>query len=328
MKGSEKLFKSYIPKPGRREYFTIGLVLVEIIFFSIFADNFLTSGNLTQVMQNSAELAIISIGMTLVIISGGIDLSVGSNLGIVAVIVGNAIILGLNPILIVIIAIIAGLVLGFINGAIIAWLKIPAIVATLATMNIGKAIVFAMLGGTWLTGISPVFNFLTLHKILGIPIVFYIVLVLYGAFYYVFTYRPFGRHVYAIGANTESSNLAGINSNRIRIATHSLLGGIVGIAAIMYIARMGSVEMTIGHDLPLQVIAAVIIGGTAITGGRGSVIGTLAGVLFISIMRNGIIIMGVPSLWENSIIGSLILMSIAFDIFLEKRYEKRKLVVV
>lgn len=322
------MFKTYIPKPGRREYFTIILVLVEILFFSIFTDHFFTIGNITQVLQNSAELAIIAIGMTLVIISGGIDLSVGSILGIVAVIAGNAIMLNINPILIVIIAVLAGTILGLINGAIISLLRMPAIIVTLATMNIGKALVFAMLGGAWLTGIPPVYNGLTVYKILGIPLVFYIVILFYVVFYYVFTYRPFGRHVYAIGANTESANLAGINEKKVRMYSHALLGGIVGVASILYIARMGSVEMTIGHDLPLQVIAAVIIGGTAITGGRGSIIGTFMGVLFISIMRNGIVIMGVPSLWENSIIGILILLSLTFDIFMQKRHEKNKVVAV
>ncbi|WP_152657093.1 ABC transporter permease [Oceanobacillus sp. CFH 90083] len=322
------MFKSYVPKPGRREYFTILLVGVEIIFFSLFADNFLTASNLTQIIQNSAELAIICIGMTLVIIAGGIDLSVGSILGVVAVIVGNAILLGLNPILIVFIAILSGLVLGFVNGAIVAWLRIPAIIVTLATMNIGKALVFMLLGGAWLTGLPPVFNGLTTYKILGLPVVFYIVLFMYAVFYYIFTYRPFGRHVYAVGTNPESAKLAGINHKMIQIATHSILGGLVGIAAVMYIARMGSVEMTVGHDLPLQVIAAVIIGGTAITGGRGSLVGTLAGVFFITIMKNGIVIMGIPSLWENSIIGTLILLSLTFDIVMQKRVEKKKLMTV
>jgi ribose transport system permease protein len=320
------LFKNYVPRPGRREYFTIVLLILELIYFGVFADNFLNPDNLTTIMQNASELAIVSIGMTLVIILGGVDLSIGAILGIVAIIVGKLILANVNPFLIVIAAIVVGIAVGFINGAIIAWMRIPAIIATLATMNIGRALVFGLLGGVWMTGLPPIFSQLTIGKFLGIPYVFFIVIVMYILFYYIFVYRAFGRHVYAIGTNSESAKLAGININKIKIASHALLGGVVGIAAILYIARMGSVEMTIGSDLPLQSIAAVIVGGTAITGGRGSLVGTLAGVLFISVMKNGIVILGVPSLWEKAIIGTLIILSVTADIILQKRVLRKKIV--
>lgn len=319
------MFRNYIPRPGRREYFTIFLLLFEIAFFGLFADNFFSADNLTRVMQNASELAIVSIGMTMVIILGGIDLSVGAVLGIVAIIVGNLVNSGVNPLLITLIAVIAGTLLGLINGLIIGVMKIPPIIATLATMNIGRAVVFGMLGGAWLTGLPPVFNSLTTSKLLGIPLVFYIVIIMYVIFYYIFTFRPFGRHLYAIGTNADAATLVGINSTRVKILSHAILGGVVGIAAIMYVARMGSVEMTIGTDLPLQSIAAVIIGGTAITGGRGSLVGTLAGVLFITFMKNGIVIFGVPSLWEKAIIGLLIIISVTMDLIMQKQSARRKL---
>lgn len=318
------MFKSFIPRPGRREYLTLILLLIQIVFFSLFAENFLTKSNLTGIMQNSAELAIVSIGMTMVIILGGIDLSVGVVLGIVAIIVGNLIQMGVNPILITVVAIIVGVVLGSVNGFIIGFMKIPPIIATLATMNIGRAVIFGMLGGQWLTGLPPVFRPIMTNTILGIPIVFYLVLIAYAFFHYIFTFRPFGRYLYAIGNNADAARLVGINSRKINFLSYTLSGGIVGIAAIMYVSRMGSVELSVGLEIPLLAIAAVIIGGTSITGGRGSLVGTIAGVLFITVMKNGIVLFGVPSLWEKAIIGILIVLSVTMDIVMSKRSKKKR----
>lgn len=137
----------------------------------------------------------------------------------------------------------------------------------------------------------------------------------YAVFYYFLMYRRFGRHIYATGCNPQSANLSGINIAGVKMVSYCISGGIVAIAAMLYIARMGSVEMTIGSDLPIACIAAVTIGGTGSKGGgkRGSVIGTLAGVLFIAFLKNGIVILGIPSLLENCFIGLLIIISVLFD---------------
>lgn len=316
--------KRYIPLPGYREYLTIALLLLEIVLFSLMSDGFMTSQNLTRIIQNSAELAIVSIGMTMVIIMGGIDLSVGSVLGICAIVVGKMMVAGAHPLLILVTVMVIGAIVGLINGGLIAFMKMPDIIVTLATMNIWRAVVFALLGGVWITGLPPVFGTLTTGNVLGIPVVFLLVILLYAIFWYMMTFRKFGRHIYAIGTNEQAAKLAGINVTRTRVLTYAVLGVIVGFASILYTSRMGSVEMTIGADLSLQSIAAVVIGGAAITGGRGSLVGTLAGVLFIAVMRNGIVILGVPSLLEKAIIGSLILLSVIMDIILQRRLNRRR----
>lgn len=318
------LKKRYIPLPGYREYLTIALLLLEIVLFSLMSDGFMTSQNLTRIIQNSAELAIVSIGMTMVIIMGGIDLSVGSVLGICAIVVGKMMVAGAHPLLILVTVMVIGAIVGLINGGLIAFMKMPDIIVTLATMNIWRAVVFALLGGVWITGLPPVFGTLTTGNVLGIPVVFLLVILLYAIFWYMMTFRKFGRHIYAIGTNEQAAKLAGINVTRTRVLTYAVLGVIVGFASILYTSRMGSVEMTIGADLSLQSIAAVVIGGAAITGGRGSLVGTLAGVLFIAVMRNGIVILGVPSLLEKAIIGSLILLSVIMDIILQRRLNRRR----
>lgn len=309
------MFKKYVPKPGRREYVTFLLLFLEIILFGILAPNFLTVDNLIRVVQNNAEIALVSIGMTIVMLLGGIDLSVGSVMGVIAIVIGYMIQANVNIFLIVAAAIGIGVAVGFLNGFLVAKFNIPDMIVTIATMNIWKAVIFALLGGKWLTGLNPSYGVITRAKIFGIPVLLLFIVAVYALFYYFLMYRKFGRHIYATGCNPQSANLSGINIKKIKLISYCISGGIAAIAAMLYIARMGSVEMTIGSDLPIACIAAVTIGGTGAKGNgkRGSVIGTLAGVLFIAFLKNGIVILGIPSLLENCFIGSLIVLSVLFD---------------
>lgn len=309
------MLKKYVPKPGRREYVTFLLLAVEIILFGILAPNFLTVDNLIRVVQNNAEIAMVSIGMTIVMLLGGIDLSVGSVMGVIAIVIGYMLQAKVNILVIIITAVLIGIVVGFINGFLVSKFNIPDLIVTIATMNIWKAVIFALLGGKWLTGLNPSWGAVTRAKVLGIPVLLVLIIVVYAVFYYFLMYRRFGRYIYATGCNPQSANLSGINVKKIRLVSYCISGGIAAFAAMLYIARMGSVEMTIGSDLPIACIAAVTIGGTGAKGNgkRGSVIGTLAGVLFIAFLKNGIVILGIPSLLENCFIGTLIVLSVLFD---------------
>ena len=309
------MLKKYIPKPGRREYVTFLLLILEIILFGIFAPGFLTVDNLIRVIQNNAEIAMVSIGMTIVMLLGGIDLSVGSVMGVIAIVIGYMLQGEVNIFLILLVAIVIGIGVGFINGFLVAQFNIPDMIVTIATMNIWKAMIFALLGGKWLTGLNPSYAPITRARVLGIPVLLILIIAVYALFYYFLMYRRFGRYIYATGCNPQSANLSGINIKRIKLVSYCISGGIAAIAAMLYIARMGSVEMTIGSDLPIACIAAVTIGGTGAQGNgkRGSVIGTLAGVMFIAFLKNGIVIFGIPSLLENCFIGLLIVLSVLFD---------------
>lgn len=315
------MFAKYVPRPGRREYVTFILLMIEIALFGIFADNFFSGSNIVRVIQNAAEIAIVSIGMTIVMLLGGIDLSVGSVMGVIAIAAGNMMQAGMNTALILLASIAIGVAVGLINGLLIAKFNIPDMIVTLATMNIWRAVIFMILGGKWLTGLNPAYAAVTRAKILGIPVLLLLIIGVYALFYYILMYRKFGRHIYAAGSNPQSANLSGISVGNIKIASYCILGGIVAISAMLYIARMGSVEMTIGSDLPISCIAAVTIGGTGVKGKgkRGSVIGTLAGVMFIAFLRNGIVILGIPSLLENCFIGLLIILSVLFDTITARR---------
>lgn len=309
------MFKKYVPHPTRREFFAIALLAAEIILFSIFVPNFAHPNNLVRVVQNNAEVAIISIGMTIVMLLGGIDLSVGPVMGVVAVVVGYMIQAEMSTILIILAAAVIGIMVGAVNGLIISKLRIPDMLTTLATSNVWKAVIFGLLGGKWLTSLKPSFRGITTMKVGGIPVLLFLVLFIYAVFYYVFMYTKYGRYIYAIGCNEGAAVLSGINVARVRFFSYCLTGALAGLTGLLYIARMGSVEMTIGTNTAIQCIAAVTIGGIGAKGSgmRGSVIGTLAGVFFIGFLKNGIVIMGIPSLLENFFVGMLMILCVLFD---------------
>jgi len=316
--------RRFIPKPSRREYFTVILLAAELIIFSLLAPNFLSVRNFETVLRNSTDLAVISVGMTMVILIGGIDISAGSALGVVAIVVGWLLQASVNPIVIAAVAIGIGAAIGSINGLLITRARIPDIIATLGMSSILRALVFGMLGGRWLTGLPPVFAPLTRGQLFGISFPLLLIAGFYLAFWYLLTFRPFGRHIYAVGNSAEVATLAGIDARRVRVATYALMGALVGVGALIYVGRLGSVEITVGIDLAIAAIAAVVIGGTSITGGRGSVVGTLAGVFFMAIMKNGILLLGVPSLWERAVVGALLVLSVLVDILINRRVQQQQ----
>jgi len=309
---------------GRRELLTILLLAVEVVLFSLLTDNFLTASNLFSVLRNSAEVALVAIGMTIVMILGGIDISVGSALGVAAILVSRVVLAQGHPLVAVAVGLSAGLLIGAVNGLLVSKARIVPIIATLGTMYILRAAVFGMLGGQWITGLAPIVPAVTASTVFGLPSAFVFVLVFYAGFWYVLTYTRFGRYVHQVGNNPEAAQLAGINANQVRIISFALLGALTGVASILYVSRMGGVEITVGATLPIRAIAASVVGGVAVTGGRGTLVGTLAGVLFIDTMRNGIVLLGVPSLWEQFVVGVLIVVAVALDLAFEKREERRR----
>ena len=319
-----KKIRPYIPKPSRREYFTMILLVVEVLLFSLLANNFLSANNLVTVLRNSTDLAVVSIGMTMVMVLGGIDISIGSSLGVVAIFVGWMLQREFNPLLIGLIAVILGTLIGIINGFLVTKARIPAIIATLGISNILRALIFGMLGGSWLTGLPRVFSPFTKGTIIGLPTPIFLLAIFYLIFWIFLTYIPPGRHIYAVGNSAEASILAGISADKTKVIAFGLLGALVGFSALIYVGRLGSVEITVGNDLAMASIAAVVIGGTSVKGGKGSVIGTLAGVLFIAIMKNGIVLLGIPSLWEKAVVGALIILSVIIDLLVNQRSEKQK----
>lgn len=307
---------------SQRETFIAILLLIEFCAFALLADGFATSGNLGNVLRDATQLGLIAAGMTLLIIQGGIDVSVGSMMGVVAFVAGKMLSEGASPILVLIAALALGAALGSLNGALVTWLRIPPIIATLGMMNVLRAVIFILLAGEILTGIPSFSPTLGTNSIAGVPLVFGVVIVVYVALWYLLRHRIFGRTLYAIGNNEEAARLAGLPVRRTRMLSYSLLGVLVGLAAITYTMRVPSVEVTVAQDYALLAIAAVVIGGASITGGAGSIVGTFMGVLFVGFLRNGLVVLGVPSLWEQAALGAFILLSVAADQIVNRRRSK------
>jgi ribose transport system permease protein/AI-2 transport system permease protein len=304
---------------GQRQAAIATVLATELIFFAVAAPGFATLQNIQTVLQSSSEIALLAGGMTLLIILGSVDVSVGSMLGIAAYIAGRLLVDGTSKPLVLLAVIAVGVVLGTFNGALVAFVGIPSIIVTLGTMSIFRAGVFWLLNGQFLVGIPSFSRSLAQGHLLWLPGSFAIALLVYGGLWHLLRHRVLGRRIYAIGNNEEAARLAGVNVRRTKLVSFALLGALTGLAALLYTMRVPSIEITVGQDFALLAIAAVVIGGASITGGSGSVVGTLLGVLFVGFLNNGLVIIGVPSLWELAVLGTFLLLSVGIDHTVERR---------
>ncbi len=289
------------------------LLAIEVLSFSLLSKQFLTLSNIDNVILNSVDLALIAAGLTLVIVLGGIDVSTGQALGVVAWCVGRLTLAGWPPLLVIVTAAGLGALMGTVNGIIISRLQVTAIIATLGTAGIWSTVLFALWGGSDLFA-PPVTTYASIQRTFGLPTVAFFVLAAFAVLWFVSRYRAYGRHVYAIGNDAEGARLSGINVVRTGIISYAIVGLLVGLAAVVFMARVGVIQASSGGSLSLAAIAAVVVGGTSITGGRGSVVGTLWGVLFIAVLQNGVVLAGVPPLWNGVLVGAFIVIAVAVDV--------------
>ena len=293
-------------------------LLVLVVFFSVYTEHFLTAANLTNILTQVTINLALAVGMTFVILIGGIDLSVGSVLALAATVAGMAITLpGISPasaiLLAVVAALAAGTLCGVINGAISAHWRLPSFIITLGMLNIARGAALTASNAKTIYAFPPAFNAFGSAQIAGIPLVFAVVLVLVGLAWFVLTRTVFGRMIYAIGSNEEAVRLAGHPVFRYKVAAFTICGVTAGIAAIIYMARLNISSPIAGIGFELNAIAAVIIGGTSLNGGRGSVIGTLIGAFIIGVLANGLILMGLSDFMRQMITGGVIIVAVILD---------------
>lgn len=295
--------------------FTLLLLLAAIsVVLAWGRPQFLAWSNLQNVLLQMAGVAIPAAGMTLVIITGGIDVSVGSVLGVSTVLMGYAALAGWHPLLVVSVGLATGALLGAVNGGLVSKAGLPAIIATLATMNLLRALVFGLLRGRWIAGIPASVRGFALGRFAGLPYPFWLVMAVVAVLSYILARRPSGRHLYAVGGNREAALAAGIKVNRLLFTVYTLNGALAGLAGFIYLGRGGLVQTNAGVGLELQAIAATVLGGTSILGGKGTVTGTLLGAALVSLIRNGLILLNMPALWEGAIIGALVLAAVLLDL--------------
>jgi ribose/xylose/arabinose/galactoside ABC-type transport system permease subunit len=304
----------------RLEGLGLTLVLVALIlFFTWVNPRFGTLANLANVLTQTSTYVIVAMGMTFVIAKAGIDLSVGSLLALVTCVFFGLIEAGWPwPVALPSMFLLA-MALGAFNGLIIAFLAIPALIATLGTMVAFRGIALLHSAGKLYYGLPPAIVWLGQGKVLGVPVPI-IVAALFVAFsWWLFNKTTFGVHVRAVGGNREAARLAGINVARVEVLVYTLMGFAVALGGLLWIARIDGTQATLGTAMEIHVIAATIIGGTSLFGGRGTIYGTLLGAILLSMLNNALVIAGVEFFWQLVAIGCIVIAAVTINNIRENR---------
>ena len=307
-------FKQYSP-------ITIVLILLLVIGIVLSRDTFFTVTNMTNIVRQAAILAIVGVAMTMIIISGGIDLSAASNLIVSSLVAGIIVRGGGSNVAAVVAALATGLSFGLANGLLIVKFKIPPFIVTLGTSLIGLGIALHISDGRIVSAFNPFFMWMGWDYLwfLPIPAVFAIIVVTIGII--IEKKTTIGRYMYAIGGNEEASRLSGINVEKYKLLIYSISGLFIGMASLVQLARIGAASSEIGIGTEMYAITAVVIGGTSIKGGHGSVIGTAVGVLILMVLNNILNMLNVPSASQRVFRGTILLVAI----IIYQRQQKRAL---
>jgi ribose transport system permease protein len=315
--------QSVRPSIVSRLYASGGAALVGVlgagILFAVSTPIFLSIPNLLNIGRQTAVVALISVGMTFVVITGGIDLSVGSVVGLSGTLAAAAITEShLDPVLGALVGLGVGALIGLINGAFIALLRVPAIVTTLATLSIARGVALQATNGHPISGLTASFAFLGRGEILGAPAGFVLAILIYIFGTAVLRFTTIGRHILGLGGNEEAARLAGLPVKSYRLGIYVLTGLLSGFAGLVLMSRLGSGQPTAGAGLELSSIAAVVLGGTRITGGQGTLIGTFLGALLITILGNGLDLLNVGSFYQLIFVGVVLLVAVVVSRFAER----------
>lgn len=292
----------------------IGLVVLFVVI-SCLNSSFIEPGNLKNLLRQVSINALISFGMTFVILTGGIDLSVGSILALSSALMGSMIIGGMNPILAIIVACVIGTALGAVNGLIVTVGKVAPFIATLATMTVFRGLTLVYTNGNPISGLSEDQAFLDFGQgyFLSIPVPAVIMLLVFAVLHFILTSTPLGRKTYAVGGNEKVSFIAGIKIERIKVFAYAVTGTLTALAGAILTSRLNSAQPTAGTGYELDAIAAVVLGGTSLSGGKGRIVGTLIGALIIGTLNNGLNILNVSSFYQQVVKGIVILLAVLMD---------------
>lgn len=284
------------------------------IVLSIASPYFLTTSNIINILKQSIFTCTVGISMTLIISMGDIDLSVGSTLGISGVAIAAMIRGGVNVYLALGITLLLGCAIGLCNGLLITKLKMPAFIATLGTMSILRGLIMVYTGGVPIYGLRyKEFQFISQGYLGVIPFSIVVVLFLVALFYYLINYTKLGRYSISIGSNAEASKLVGINIDKVKIINNMISGLLCAMAGIFMTSRSEAATADAGSGIEMDVIAAVVIGGTALSGGRANLLGTVLGAILMTTIKNGLNLLGVNPLWHQVVIGLFVVLAVAID---------------
>lgn len=300
------------------ELTTVIALIILMAVITIINSNFLTANNLLNLLLQVTSNALIAFGMTFVILTGGIDLSVGSILALSSALTAGLLGSGMPVTLAILISLILGCILGMMNGLLIAYGKLAPFIVTLATMTIFRGATLVYTNGNPITkGLSDtfLFQFLGQGYIVGIPFPVIIMFIVFIVLYVLLHKTAFGKSVYAIGGNEKAAYISGVKLNKVKIIIYSISGIMASISGLIITSRLSSAQPTAGASYEMDAIAAVVLGGTSLSGGKGRILGTLIGALIIGVLNNGLNIIGVSAFWQQVVKGVVILIAVLIDRF-------------
>jgi ribose transport system permease protein len=283
------------------------------IVMTIASPVFLTGTNALNVLRVASLLVILGIGETIVILTAGIDLSIGAVLTISSVIAASALKAGMPLPLALPSGLMVGAALGFLNGLMVAVVKLPPFIATYGMMWVAFGFAVVLLKGQVIYGFDEAFRFLGVGHLMGVPMPIVVMVILWIPAYLLLRRTTFGRSLYAVGANQEAARLSGVKKDQTLILAYTLSGFLSAAAGLVYVARLNASEAGIGVNMLLPTIAAVVIGGTSLFGGEGGIVGTLIGALIMTIVQNGMNLLGIESVWQGVVLGALIVIAVLLD---------------
>jgi ribose transport system permease protein len=302
-----------------RQFGTLLGLLALVIVLWLSTPHFLTFSNLLNVAQQTSINAIIAVGMTFVIISAGIDLSVGSVMAFSGVVLASALQAGMPLALAIATGVGVGFFCGLVNGLLITYGRLPPFISTLGMMSVTRGAALLYTQGRPISGFSEPFRFLATGEIFHIPAPVMIMIAVYLLAHFLLTHTKLGRYTYAIGGNEEAAVLSGVNVKFHKTMVYGLCGLLSGLAAIILTARLNSAQPIAGIMYELDAIAATVIGGTSLMGGEGTIVGTLIGAFIMGVLRNGLNLLGVSSFIQQIVIGAVIILAVLIDMAFKRQ---------
>ncbi len=293
----------------------VALVALMLVL-SLATDNFLSTYNLSVVARQAAFVGLVALGQTLVLLVGGIDLSVGAAAGLSAI-VGSLLLtmFGVHPYLVIPLTMLFGMCLGFVNGCFVAGLRLNPFIVTLATWEIFAGLTMVITKGYPIRPLGETFGFFGKGEILSVPVPVLIFIVSGVVLVWLLSQTRFGRNIFAVGGNRDAAVLVGIRAKRVEFLVFGLAGMFAALAGILFASRMDAGQPSVGEGWLMGAITAAILGGTSLRGGQGSVVGTMLGALLLTVLANGTVLLNVSGFWQRVIVGGVVLIAVLVDLF-------------
>lgn len=302
---------------GKDLFNKYGILMVFLILFillTVITNTFFTSRNLINVLKQVSINGIISVGMMCVLLTGGIDLSVGSIVALSGIVATTFAHPGEYPVIVpIILDVLAGAACGVVNGTLVAFLNLPAFIATLGMLSVASGVALVLSKGRPISNLSDQFRYIGGGTILGLPILIYILAAVFLIGYLILSWTKFGRYLYAIGGNEEAAKASGLSVARIKLFVYMISGICAGLAGTVLASRINAGQPNSGEGYELDAIAAVVIGGTSLNGGIGKVSGTILGVLIVGVINNGMDLLNISSYYQKIVKGSIIVLAVLLD---------------